>query len=927
MKKRKKRNRREKIRAGASFCQEGQPGRGWIRVYSAPVKSVPSPTDWVIEPKERGLFLPQVNLWMDPQRPQRRAFVSHAHFDHLAAHDEILASPPTAQFLKARTPKGTKIREIPFGHPFSLGGGAVLKLTPAGHILGSAMAWVERSKPLRTSLLYTGDFKLRQGGSSEACRPLEADVLVMETTYGLPRYLFPPARKVMGDILAFCRGAMEDGEVPVLLGYSLGKSQELLAGLAKAALPILLHPSVHRMTGIYRELGVQFPATEVWKKSGKMPSKAVLIFPPQAAHSVQLRGIANRRVAAVTGWAMAPGANYRLGCDVAFPLSDHADHAELKEMVKKVSPREIRTLHGFAAEFAAELREEGWNAWPVAGDTQLSLSLRATVRGKEGAAGDSGPVPKSEFGTFVQTLEDISSTFRTRTKTEKLAELFTSLPPSSLEIAVRMLSGKGVSLQAGVALIRRGVLEEMKLDPQVWREAYARHQDSARTVGELLTGRSRPARWTLEAVGRELGKLAKERGPMAKLAMVKKIFRAMHPLEGTWLFKIITGGLRAGAQEGLVEAALAKAFHRPVEEVRRAHMLTGDLARAADLAKRGKLGDAELKPGVPVKVMLATPEKDAAAILARLAGAAAWAEDKYDGIRAQIHWGGEQPEIYSRELKPIHESFPELVVAARKLPGGGILDGEVLAWEGGRALPFSRLQRRLGRREPDLFSRQDVPVVFVAFDLLAHRGMGFLQQPWEKRRKKLAELMRTAPPGLLLAKATPVEDEAGLEKRFLGAREAGNEGLIVKRADSAYQLGQRGHQWLKLKKALATLDSVVTAVEWGHGKRKGLLSDYTFAVRDGKGGLKVIGKAYSGLTDEELAEWTEIFKGITLEVKGGKHRVRPEKVVEVAFDSVQRSERHDSGFALRFPRIVRMRTDKKAEEADTIEAVEKLAGS
>ena len=186
------------------------------------------------------------------------------------------------------------------------------------------------------------------------------------------------------------------------------------------------------------------------------------------------------------------------------------------------------------------------------------------------------------------------------------------------------------------------------------------------------------------------------------------------------------------------------------------------------------------------------------------------------------------------------------------------------------------------------------------------------------------EVMAKAPPGLRLARATRVQDEASLEKRFTEAREAGNEGLIVKRADSPYQPGQRGHQWLKLKKALATLDAVVTAVEWGHGKRKGLLSDYTFAVRDRKGGLKVIGKAYSGLTDEELAEWTEIFQGLTIEVKNRKHRVRPEKLVEVAFDSVQRSDRHDSGFALRFPRIVRMRDDKKPEDADTLEAVEKL---
>jgi len=887
-------------------------------------------TDWVIEPKERGLFLPQVNLWMDPQRPQKRALVSHAHFDHLAAHEEILASPPTARLLKARTPKGTKIREIPFGEAFALGGGAVLKLTPAGHILGSAMAWVERTRPMRTSLLYTGDFKLREGGSSEVCRPVKADVLVMETTYGLPRYLFPSSKKVMEDILAFCRGAVDDGEVPVLLGYSLGKSQELLAGLAKAGLPILLHPSVHRMTQIYRELGVNFPETEVWKKTGRKPERAVVIFPPQAAHSVQLRGIANRRVAAVTGWALAPGANYRLGCDVAFPLSDHADHAELKEMVKKVSPAEIRTLHGFAAEFAAELREEGWNAWPVEGDTQLSLGLASQAgKKKKKPVGDPGPVPKSEFGCLVQALEAAASTFRTQAKTETLADFFRPLSAPALEVAVRMVAGRGRetsgSLQVGMALIRRALLEELGLDPQAWKEAYARHQDSGRTVGELLTGRSRTQKWTLEAAGGELEKLARARGPLAKMAVLKKLFRAMHPLEGTWLLKIITGGLRAGVQEGLVEAALAKAFDRPLEEVRRAHMLTGDLATAARLAKKGKLDEAELKPGVPVKVMLASPEKDAAAILARLGGVAAWAEDKYDGVRAQIHWGKGKAEIYSRDLKPIGDSFPELAEAASRLPGEGILDGEVLAWEEGRPLPFARLQRRLGRKEADLFFRQDVPVAFVAFDLLAHRGIGYLSEPWGKRRKKLTELMAKAPKALLLAKATPVKDEAGLEKRFAEAREAGNEGLMVKRADSPYQPGQRGHQWLKLKKALATLDAVVTAVEWGHGKRKGLLSDYTFAVRDGKGGLKVIGKAYSGLTDEELAEWTEVFKDLTIDVKSRKHRVRPEKVVEVAFDSVQRSERHDSGFALRFPRIVRMRTDKKPEEADTMATVEKLA--
>ena len=175
---------------------------------------------------------------------------------------------------------------------------------------------------------------------------------------------------------------------------------------------------------------------------------------------------------------------------------------------------------------------------------------------------------------------------------EILAEFFRALPAPALEVAVRMVAGRGRetsgSLQVGMALIRRALLEELELDPQAWKEAYARHQDSGRTVGELLTGKSKPQKWSLEALGRELEKLARERGPNAKLAILKKLFRSMHPLEGTWLFKIMTGGLRAGVQEGLVEAALAKAFDQSAEEVRKAHMLTGDLAAEGKLFVEGR---------------------------------------------------------------------------------------------------------------------------------------------------------------------------------------------------------------------------------------------------------------------------------------------------------------------------------------------------
>lgn len=334
-------------------------------------------TDWQIEAKQGGIYLPQVDLWMDPKRPQRRALITHAHYDHAAKHQEILASPATAKLLIARLGKSTRCRVLPFKKPFPLGGGASLTLLPAGHILGSAMAWVERSDGKnKTSLLYTGDFKLRKGLSSEACFPKRADVLVMETTFGKPHYLFPPTRQVMEEIVDFCRENLGAGKIPILLGYSLGKSQEIQRKLQEAGLPILVHHAVMRMNQIYRKAGVKLPeAGRLGSMSASQLAGHVLIVPPQMARSKALRELPNRCIAVMTGWALDRGAIYRYGCDRAFPLSDHADYAELHEMVKKVRPKEVRTVHGFTNEFAMDLQAKGLNAWALSGPTQMVLPL------------------------------------------------------------------------------------------------------------------------------------------------------------------------------------------------------------------------------------------------------------------------------------------------------------------------------------------------------------------------------------------------------------------------------------------------------------------------------------------------------------------------------------------------------------------------
>jgi DNA ligase-1 len=300
-----------------------------------------------------------------------------------------------------------------------------------------------------------------------------------------------------------------------------------------------------------------------------------------------------------------------------------------------------------------------------------------------------------------------------------------------------------------------------------------------------------------------------------------------------------------------------------------------------------------------------------------------WTEEKYDGVRCQLHHSDGRCELFSRELKETAGAFPELVAAGVELDHEVIMDGEVLAHRGDRVLPFSDLQRRLGRKEVSAAMRRDVPVVFVAFDLLSLDGEVLLDRPLAERRRRLEGLGLRRP--FLLARLETAGDPAHLDRIFAETRERGNEGLMVKDPESGYAPGRRGMAWLKLKRPLATLDVLVTAVEWGHGKRRGVLSDYTFAVRDeATGRLLNVGKAYTGLTDAEIAEMTGFFLAHTVADHGRSRTVEPVVVIEVAFDAIQRSARHRSGFALRFPRIVRLRPDKPVSEIDTLAWVEEL---
>src|SRR5919198_1275382 len=322
---------------------------------------------------DRGVYLPQQNLWLDPWDPKGFAFVSHAHSDHIAPHTEVILSERTARLLQVRLPAPRSEHALPFGVKRFIRG-VELILIPAGHIFGSAQCLLFAGDE---TLLYTGDFKLRPGKSAEQAEWRQADTLVMETTFGHPRYRFPPTKEVIDTMVAFCVGTIDAGEVPVLLGYSLGKAQEILCSLEGAGLSPMLHGSVYQMTRIYEQFGQSF--CKYLRYDPNDVAGKVLICPPSASHSPMLEKIARKRVAMISGWAIDPNAIYRYQVDAAFALSDHADYSDLLRYVEFVQPRRVFTLHGFAAAFARDLRARGTEAWALSEENQMEFTLEKAV--------------------------------------------------------------------------------------------------------------------------------------------------------------------------------------------------------------------------------------------------------------------------------------------------------------------------------------------------------------------------------------------------------------------------------------------------------------------------------------------------------------------------------------------------------------------
>jgi DNA ligase 1 len=624
---------------------------------------------------------------------------------------------------------------------------------------------------------------------------------------------------------------------------------------------------------------------------------------------------------------------------------------------------------------------------------------------------------------FAQTADRIAATTKKLEKTAVLAEYFRSVPVEEAAIAALFFSGRPfpvweeTTLQVGGSMLWRVLAELSGHTEAELTAAYRKHGDLGTVARTVLTNRKQ-GDWSPSAIQKQFRELAAARGPAAKSAIVRRLVSEISPLEAKYIIKIMTGDLRIGLKESLVEEAIAKAFAALVKDVQRANMLLGDVGESLKLAAEGRLSEAKMRLFHPIGFMLASPAENAEDALAYFGNA--WVEDKYDGIRAQAHCSGNMARFFSRTRDEITESFPELPDALAGLPQDAILDGEIVAWNwlgevaaeqdsenhecaatesgpslrdldqpslttqrlraglsssapsglppaGGRALPFSALQQRLGRKKVGDKLMRDVPAAYIVFDVLYAGGELLIEKPLHERGKILERLLaerkprhhrdteaqRHAPfaehvqskmtfgPGTEAQPGSLTTDELGpttrlirapvfqasspeeLDILFDAAQARGNEGLMIKDPESSYTPGRRGKSWLKLKRELATLDVVVTAAEYGHGKRIGVLSDYTFAVRDGDRLLN-IGKAYSGLTDAEIADMTKWFLDHTIEDQGFRRLVEPKIVLEVAFNNIMKSDRHDSGYALRFPRIVRLRPDKLPEEADTLKRAAEL---
>jgi DNA ligase 1 len=574
-----------------------------------------------------------------------------------------------------------------------------------------------------------------------------------------------------------------------------------------------------------------------------------------------------------------------------------------------------------------------------------------------------------QFSLFVETCEKIRSTTKKNKKIDIISNYITNLDETSLSIAVLFLSGRALpigstrTLNIGFTTIMESLSEIAMLDIKDIQNIHLKHGDIgamaeyAVSKKHIISLFNQQERISLSYVYHQFKKIANISGSGSnknKKNILKGLLIACSPLESKYLIKIITGEMRIGSVEGLVEIALSRAFDRELQYIREAMLISGDVSQVAVLAKKNILHNAIMRPFVPVSFMLADVMFSAEEII-NYYNKPLICEYKYDGIRLQMHRFDNKVRLFSRNLVDITYAFPELVKAAIestiRTPDTTtihnqvdfILDGELIALKNDRPLHFQELQKRLRRKNVTYDITTEIPIYYIVYDIMYFKDSQVLKKSLLDRKNILSTISFKKP--LINSSYKILDSIEQIIAIFNESKDIGHEGLVVKDPLSQYHPGKRGRYWMKLKKELDTIDAVIVIAEYGHGKRAGVLSDYTFAVIDEEeeedddddknlnnnnnnylenSRLKTIGKAYSGLTDKEIDEMTERLREIIIEDNGNRILVKPEIVLEVAFDTIQKSDRHNSGFALRFPRIKNIRTDKSLKDIDTLEKVRQI---
>ena len=578
------------------------------------------------------------------------------------------------------------------------------------------------------------------------------------------------------------------------------------------------------------------------------------------------------------------------------------------------------------------------------------------------------------FSKFTEICELVRNTPSKNKKVDIISAYLSSLDEESLYKAVLFLSGRIFSrgsphlLNVGFRTIMQSLFEISDLNKDDVSKIHLEHGDLGR-IAEYAISKKRTVTLfrfageqldslTLNDIYLQFKKIANLSGPNSnneKKNILKGLLIRCTPIESKYLIKIITNEMRIGSYEGLVEIAIAKAFDKSVESVREALLISGDISNVALLSKSDKLQSVTLKPFVPMNFMLADVMFTGDEIVEYF-NKSLYCEFKYDGIRLQLHRFGDDCKLFSRNLSDISFAFPEIVESAIKIckkgsknesknaiPVDFVLDGELIGYKDNKPLPFQELQKRLRKKVMSREILREIPVQYIVYDVMFYDRKSVIRDSLATRKKLLSRLL-LKDENIIIATSTVVAAGEEIDLNFKKSKSEGYEGLVIKDPESNYHPGKRGRYWIKLKEELDTIDAVVVMAEYGHGKRAGTLSDYTLAINDFKhktpadknnileskikedksNMLRTIGKAYSGLSNDEINFMTNKLKTLVVKDEGSRLIVKPEIVLEVSFDTIQKSDRHDSGYALRFPRIKNIRFDKGINDIDNLEKVENI---